>query len=542
VVFALVLPLIFYVGFVASVPQDEGIYLHQAISLTISGSWSPYGDLKFMQSAETANPIFLLYSRHVYDLINKFFFWLTHSRYWTVMIFSYLCYVMEAVLCYILVRRFSDRKAAFISSLLLICFPVQLLHSTRLITELPMNCFAAVAMMLTFIQVFGAREAQNNSKWSILAGLSMGFAFVLKEPASLLMIPLLLIMAIFAARKIFYFFLGLAVFPLIDATIFRMTTGSFLTRYRVASLVHDNKYFVETSGKITSFKFPGNVFEIIGTPFYDFFYHAKNFFHAGGQLCANGYVGYMIMVATLSLVAVLTWAIINRRWRSPILISGIFCAVIYALMEFGPMHVYVNLHNKPWLKYALILKEGDSFKYSNYLAFPVSLFLGLILGKASARRSYHLLVKIFVGFLLLSSLYWAGKSRAILLSGVDSVRRSTRLIENLLRQNPGNRLVTDSAANDLLLHFSHDRLLTKTLNFSDLNLEDIRNRWKLGGKTYYLGNGPRPIDLSREMFVAQHNEFKSKLEAECEFKEIFRIYGSKTEARAEQDIYLIIPR
>ncbi len=498
VLLSVILPLLFFVGNVGCFPQDESIYyliLKQLFSekqflFVIPEQCFPQPGQGF------ANPICLIFSRVIYHLINSLIYRIVPHTLASAALFSYLCFILENVVVFFVLKRIFSKRVAFLSSLVMIFFPARIIGATRLLPDLPINCLMTISYLMF---LWSLKEKSRTGLCLLFSGIFFGVSFIIKEPALVMLPPLFLsAVLIFRFRSIF-FISGLCVFPIIEMFIFKHTTNDYFAHLQLIRSAHMEKAFAEYEQLLQITDFYG-IFQILTPHGYPTWYHFNYFVLRSEESTANYYVGIHMILFLVSLCVFATRYFIFQK-RSPrelfILVSLVWT---YLYLEFGFTDLFFS-KTAPYLRYFVVFKEPDSFKFVLYFAFLSSVVSSLFLDFLIERKQ-----RLVFAFLLIAmvgmSLYSTNHARKNLRVGISELEQAAEYLENFPSLSPSMEIYGDLVAVNYLNYFSNEKLAPYLKEFP---AETPRNPAQ---HVFIIEGGARTCELELEDLGKQALEFR----------------------------------
>jgi len=140
------------------------------------------------------------------------------------------------VLIYKFGKLLFNEKVGLLSAFLLSFFPLDVVYSTRLMTDLPSAFFVALAVYL-FLKSEKTNKNPASNTYCFFSGLSLGIAYLIREFSLLIGLFFIIYIAYHKKIKISYFLiaLGFVLMISVESFYFLQETGDPLFRYTIMS-------------------------------------------------------------------------------------------------------------------------------------------------------------------------------------------------------------------------------------------------------------------------------------------------------------------
>ncbi|MBU0762665.1 MAG: glycosyltransferase family 39 protein [Candidatus Altiarchaeota archaeon] len=159
---------------------------------------------------------------------------------WSVVLFTFICSVTAVLTTFFLGKLLFNPETGLLASFLLAVYPIDVLYSTQVMTEVPLSCFMALSVF------FFLKYARGYTRpiYLVLCGVFVGISYMIREIALILGIYFLIYILkdLIKSRKIkycyLYLFIGFCIVFLIEYLIYDYLSGDGF--FRLKSLV---RYF-----------------------------------------------------------------------------------------------------------------------------------------------------------------------------------------------------------------------------------------------------------------------------------------------------------
>ena len=365
---ALVLRLVFAVGFVGGYPQDDSIYVTVARSIVHGGP--DLGRYQTISSNLVVNPaeIFAFRVGYIYPL--ALFFRLfgegDSSAIWPALLSSLACIVVTAGLA----AELFGWRVALCAALLLATLPHDILLSTRVLADAPVGLWSAAGALALFV---GLRTAQV--RYFTVCGAACGIAYLVKDTGIVRFLIAAAVVAGHAIEKkqwsvIGAYVTGFLACMFLEGAWYQAKTGHFFLHPLIAHSVSVYKYTREPT------------FSLVALPLLRVEW-VEEFFLIGAVLLGfaketyeqfSGF-GLTYWVAAAGLV----WTAISPPDPRARVLAA-FAVLVYLYLECGPVGVAID---RGTVVYRGIYKHLRYVSALNPLAMP---FAGLMLGEIWRRH------------------------------------------------------------------------------------------------------------------------------------------------------------
>ncbi|MEO5332333.1 MAG: SUMF1/EgtB/PvdO family nonheme iron enzyme [Magnetococcus sp. YQC-5] len=339
----------FMIGFADGDPQDDEIYLGLVRQILQNGVIDHLHQ-KHALSDPMLNPIFLFPSRIFFNYVVAFMARVLGLNDFGLSAFAMLCSLGGIVVVQRLGTLLFDRSTGLLAAVLLALLPLDILFAGRIATDVPVAFFMTVAIWLALKAILG-----QGLRWMILAGISIGLAYLIKE-VSLITIVLILTCVLFmGGRKRWILsgllLLGFALIWSLDGAYYYYQVGDFTFHSKILSRGYETKYSYELAPnlEVRHFGFMDLVY-LKGTLFMQIMTMLSLFRHIP-ELTYFGFINYI----TLAALIVVAW---SRSWQGWILLG--WFVLTYLFLEFGPLELQWS-SSAPFLTYHIIEKTPRYF-------------------------------------------------------------------------------------------------------------------------------------------------------------------------------------
>ena len=222
----LLLRLEFRVGLLGGNPQDDAIYV--AISRGIVEH--QYGLERYLSIPNNyqANPAEWFVFRAAFTYPMALMFRLFGEGDLSATLVPLIASLVNIWLVYRIGCLTADRRTGLIGAWLMAVFPLDIIMSTRVLTDVPFSCLTMAGIFCVLKGTFEQRD-----RWWLIAGLFFGIGYltkILALPLAMAFSPALLFVAWRAHRLrwVCYFAAGLGLVLLMEFVTYRLLTGRFL--------------------------------------------------------------------------------------------------------------------------------------------------------------------------------------------------------------------------------------------------------------------------------------------------------------------------
>jgi 4-amino-4-deoxy-L-arabinose transferase-like glycosyltransferase len=510
-IIALVIRVVFTLGLVSCESQDDGLYLNYAYQLSKNYFSFP----RYLLNETYANPAMIPQTRIGMILPTAIFFKLFGVNDRTATLFPLISSLLTIIVFYVFCDKILDnKKMGLTAALILAFFPLNVIYSTRIMTESSLILFTSLSFLLFFL---GNKEKKN--LYYFLSGLSLGIAYTITEFA---LTCFVFIMIYWIAldrkhiKKLFILLLGFIVIFGIESLYFYYNTGNPFYASIIVKKAHLQKMEVELNlNKPQSSFGPINFFYPNG---YDFLFHTKkmfDFYSFSREIVRYVFFYFFVLISSF-------YIILFRKKQEYFLI--LWLIVFYLILEFGPTDVFLDFKNAK-LNYFFIFKEYNiSEKSENILTLPSILILSYFICNIKSRGMKYILLS----FLIITFLIAIQKNYSFIRDGIDDVKK---LIE-FLNHSPPKAIYTDYITINLINYYFGFNYNEQLINFYNIPVKDVRNG-------YVVVDGSRGCDISGNWFSSLTPE--SLRNATTQWKLVKKIEGKITPYReSELKVYEIL--
>ncbi len=510
---ALIIRLLFAVGFVGGYPQDDGIYI--GIARSIAHGALDLSRYKTISPGFVANPAETFTFRVGYTyplaLLFRLFGEGDASAIWPGLLSSLAGIAVTAALT----AELFGRRAGLFAALLLATLPHDILSSTRVLADAPLGLWVAAGALALFI---GWRTAHVG--WFIACGLMLGVGYLVKDAGIVLFLFIAPFVAGYAVpgRRwpvLAAYIAGFLLCLFLEGLWYQARTGHFFLHPLVAHSVTVYKYTQEPHSSLQVLPFLRvdwvEEFFLIGAVLLGF---AKETYY---QFSGFGLTYWVI-------AAGLMWTVI-RPSDPKVRILLALAVSVYLYLEFGPVGLTME-HGT--LIYRGIYKHLRYVSLLNPLAVP---FAGLALAELWRRHR---------GFAVAVTL-------AVIASGVPSLlhdypvlrasQQDLRVAAAFLR--PSNATVYTDYLGVSSLRY-HSRGDSGGVRFRDL--QDIQDPRDLHDSYVVLG-GSRGLEVLSDYVLQVIPSWAREMTAQpssapASWDRVLTVEGSKEDATRRFDLVI----
>jgi 4-amino-4-deoxy-L-arabinose transferase-like glycosyltransferase len=291
---------------------------------------------------------------------------------------------------------------------LLAIFPLNVISSTRILSDVPLAFFTSLAILF-----FCYADKKERNYFYFLAGVSLGLGYLAKI-TEVVVLGIFLLFCLFKVLKnrvyiknILFLLGGFLLVFFLEGCFYYYTVGKPFMNYYIH---HSACMFKYISEFVVSFTVgPINVMYTNGTPIY----HLKNVFNVNSGDVS--FFGYFYFLFSISII----YSLCKRKNYFLIF----FSLLMFLFFEFGFVGTKFDL-SEGKLDYFMIFKQQRFLTLITVPLMVVSAYFLLELSKKS-----KLLVLIGVLFLLVTSGVSINKTHAFYLSGLEDLRAITPLVQ-----------------------------------------------------------------------------------------------------------------
>ncbi len=427
----LVLSYFFAPGVVFSRPQDEGIYINNAMNILRSNS--NYNRNLFYE--RYANPVEVIGVRLLFTSILSLSFIAFQISEYSAILFSFACSVLLIPVTFVIGKKLVNEKVGVLASFILLFMPVLHLFSARALPDIPMLLFMSASIASFLV----AEDSKKPNKLYLLSGVLLGIGILIKELA--VSAVLFYVLYAFVNRKLKRQYalvvLGVLLMLSLEAVAFYSLTGKPFYKQVILSKAHTFKYEVEYHGSVAYsppmvdwlvFHFPQG---------YDFLYHTKDFFDLRAIFGGRNFFGIAGILFFLSMLLLSSFG--GKKYRVLILWS----LVTFLFLEFGPLEINFDLGSST-LNYYFIFKEVDSVKNAAIIIVPMSITISaFFMHLLEKNRKSDVLLLLLFAILAFYSLKSTYVQTSLLKDGVSDLKEAKNYLDLLFNKGISKNIFID---------------------------------------------------------------------------------------------------
>ncbi len=327
-------------------------------------------------------------------------------------LFTLLSSLGSVVVIFYLGREFFGVKTGLLSAFLLSFFTLDILHSTTINPDIPVQFFIGLAFLI-FIFAKKAEEKKRLGRSRVLyfvSGCLTFYGYLIKEWA-LLIIPFLFILYTFKSKKkisqnYLFFIIGILLIFSVENIYFFSNTGQWLLgeKTRQYALANDMNYNYDSRF------YPMSMLNLLNDNS-NAFGQVQLFSWLNDSIPAFGFFYYFIIIAAVYISA--------RGFKNyyPIILWLVYTFII---LEFG-LHFFCTTITK--------CVADLHIRYLTLLSMPAMLILGYFL--SSIYKNHKKIVSFFIFFLLITSFYYSKISAEFLKTGMDDIREEANYLKGI---------------------------------------------------------------------------------------------------------------
>ena len=436
VLFALVLRVLFFVGFAGGDPQDDGIYLNICKDILKTGFPNHIVQKQQILTQHIINPIYIFPSRLVFVYCTALSLYLLGVNDFAAAFFPLVCSMTSIWLSYKIGALVFTRRTGLYAALVLCLCPLDIIFSTRITPDVPIACF-----ILAGIYFLLKGLLKGNSADYIFSGFFFGFGYLVKETVliGLLCAGVIIVVAGVHGKwfpmKSFWIVVGILVVLWLEAFYYQSITDFPLLRPMLIRKVYKIKYAQEWRNVIECIDWKWFVFQY---PRNTLLQHSKsmlNLFRPMQEVHCFGLFFYPAVISACFLI----WRRLPNTW---IVLTWFFVAFLF--VEFGPLEI--NFGKQPLIVYNLIEKQS---RYLTVLCAPAALLVGVWLQSVGIRYRRYIVVLLF-SLLVGNCIICAFKSSLFFRKHTADLREASRFFQLL----PSKRIYADWLAIEQLSFYS----------------------------------------------------------------------------------------
>ncbi|MBI4010070.1 MAG: glycosyltransferase family 39 protein [Candidatus Aenigmarchaeota archaeon] len=493
IAFALILRLIFFIGFV-NWHGDDGVYINY-LSEIIENKLR-FDDYRNLSQDSNVSYSAVLRLRPMLLYTTAFFFTLLGRNELATAFYQIILSTFGIILIFHFGKMVFDKKIGLLAAFLLAFYPLDvILATTVILPDLPLAFFLGLALFLFLkAEKYKTKDAfkSKKTKLLLLSGISIGLGYLIK-PAILVFISIILFLYVLVERKFLksYIFivLGLSLILIPEGIFYYSQSGDFFLNMHLQIDAFRDKYHIFETPIVLNIT-PNIKFSYTdGTPIF----YATSLFGYGFREDAGNLFGYFYYFV----VAAIIFSLFNKDKRTFFIILWLVSLFLY--LEFGP--VLVELSNEG-INYLLIFKNN---KYTSILTFPALLLLSYFL--ININRSISLIIIII---LLITSIQNVALFSEFTSSAISNVRDAAAF----LKEQPKKDIWVDPVSYGMFKYhfgFNQDYVLKLLYNYDIDKIKDA----------YILDGGSRGVYIHYSMIENIHKEIISRLPQSWKIIKVF---------------------
>ncbi len=421
IILAIFLRVFYFTGIVLTDTQDDSIYLN-AIKNYMDGKMD-LGRYKTLLQEEYINPIDIFPLRFGLILPTLFFMKLLGINEFSATFFTLLCSIGLVILVYLIGKILFNKKTALVCSAVYAVFPLDIIYSTRLLPDIPLSFFIALAIYL-YLKSNSFDNKKKVNKIMFLSGLSLGMAYLIRSQL-LVLIPLILFIYILYEKKIklkhVFSLAGFLTLILLSSIYLYAHTGDLLTDFKVNKKAYDSKYGQEYIGRYNEYSID-SIINFLYLPDSAFYFTKLMFFHKLHRPRVD-YLAYFYMILPIAILWAL-FVIIKIKDKNKLMLLVWFLFAFF-LIELGPMYLSF-FSGDTAITYGLVDKNQ---KHLILASVPAVMLIGLLLTDLLNHKYLRILGILLFIFLFINSIYSINKSTAYLREGINDIKVAAKFLK-----------------------------------------------------------------------------------------------------------------
>jgi hypothetical protein len=495
IIFALLLRLYFFMGFINAHDLDEGIYI-AILNGIYKGTYNldRYKSIPNSYIPDTAET-FQFRIAFIFPIAALFF--LFGVKDFIATLYPLICSLGGIIVAYYMGKLLFDEKVGLLAAFLLSFYPLDVMFATRIMSDVVLGFFMSLSVFF-FLKAERRKTIKKSQKsflndYYMICGIIFGIAYRVK-PVALILVPFFLIYIIFKRKfdfKYIHILYGFLIIFFIGALYYFIETGNPMLDWEIANraVVYskyggpyvESKKFLDDKIIISYVDSPSLLF--LKSVFYIFRrFPGVNFF---------GYFFYFVFPVIILLFLL-------KKKDTYFLLAWFLFILLY--IEFGPIGIKFDAKNYSVNYLAFMKKE----RYLNIETVPMILILSYSFLKI--RKEFLLLI---LCFLVLTSIYCIYKGQEYFLSGMYSIKKASAYL-NLF---PRTYVYTDYVAAGMIQYYSGFQRNDKIRNFNDYNITSIKNAFVVVG-------GSRGVELTGTFVEESYNRTMSNYDENWETVEV----------------------
>ncbi len=495
-IIAIFLRIFFFTGLTNALPQDDSIYNKLAYKASINSlELSKYKNLEENYNFGPQDTFSLRILSYLPTSIIYKIFGVNGT---TTSFWCFLCSIGTITLVYFMGKEFFSKKTGLIAAFLVSIFPLNIISSTRIISDVPLLFFCTFS---SFIFLKGIKE--KNKSYIFLSGILLGLGYLVKFTAVLFIgiyVIFLLLESIKKNTKYFYFIfiLGFGLIIALESSYLFAFTGNPFLRQEIVSEAWFSKYSFN-GGDIEELN---SVIEVGRAKIiYDpgtFLQHTKTIFglwtpnEKRTQINYFGYF-YFLIVPSVIFFSYKIYKEKNKKYLNYFFLIWIILLLIY--FDFGFLKID---QSNGFIRYFMLFKAP---RFLNLLTPASMLILAWFINPENLsvyfKKNSKIITLIALSFLLLSSIYFTQRSRSYILDGMSDLKIAYKFIENSEK-----KVYTDPAAANIMKYLS---------GYKKENIYVLDDKTKIKNGSLLILGGSRSIDISGAIPIKDLPEKYQKL-------------------------------
>jgi 4-amino-4-deoxy-L-arabinose transferase-like glycosyltransferase len=205
-------------AFVGIVGSDDVAISALASRLLESGPWVP--ETHYQARIGLSYPLAVIYA--VFGVGE-----------WQTVVIPFCAGVLSVILTFLIAERLCGGKAALLAALVIAVFPLDVAAATQLMPDLPLGVVLAASFYFALL----ALESDRGVVWAAVAGLTWGYAYLIKIEAAFLAVPMfvLLLANLPKWRVVLWVFAGAAAVVATESIVYWIGGGEIVQRLAAVS-------------------------------------------------------------------------------------------------------------------------------------------------------------------------------------------------------------------------------------------------------------------------------------------------------------------
>jgi len=486
-IFAVILRLIFFVGYTAS-PAHENIHL-STIKTIYKGKFHDYllryrnMPSDYVASSAETHPIRLMMNYPV-----AFFWFLMGVNDLTTVLWPLIASLGIVISTFYIGKTLYDEKTGLLASFLVSFFPVDVINSTRLDTDIILAFFMALGVLF-FLK--GIDSKTNKKVYYFLMGISLGLGYLIKP--FIILLPLIFSFYILYLRRIdrdiLMGMLGFLIIFTLECLFFYLTTDHFLLHFKITATAIKSYTLRTLSGSFYLFD-NFRVLYCYRPPLYFLPY-----MFISSKIPSDVYPQDIRLFAYLLVFSVIILSVKNKFKK--IFFPMIWFLVLLMYLEFGPISINFN-QQLSTVDYLLVPKETRYISiFSSSISLILAYFLTFIHSRLRSLKIGSIITVLIILLLLTFSVDTISKSRDIITDGISDIRDAHALISKL----PAADIYCDRDCIFLLDYYFEFKREASLRDIERVNVNDIERG------SYVIVGGSRSVVIGGKWLDSRYPDF-----------------------------------